>query len=241
MSLYIPLSLKRNSSSSSSILFIITLSLLLLLFISNSHGQKITPRPFPTAATYTAHLITTNKSRLCPDCTFDGKHYYNADKNKQYGHVQWFYGPTNDTSKSSYVNFADIFLGNKQQMYLIQDDGIRNNNNNNNNNNIDDSKASCTLIAPYKNPIFNNSWSEEAIYVGTVFFKNELCRKFDNVYPYFIQGEVYPGSYYESIFSGLPKGFVNEVETFWYDIDFDINIPNDEFFVGVESMDCQAP
>ena len=25
------------------------------------------------------------------------------------------------------------------------------------------------------------------------------------------------------------------------DIDFDINIPNDEFFVGVESMDCQAP
>ena len=44
-----------------------------------------------------------------------------------------------------------------------------------------------------------------------VFFKNELCRKFDNVYPYFIQGEVYPGSYYESIFSGLPKGFVNEV------------------------------
>ena len=66
-------------------------------------------------------------------------------------------------------------------------------------------------------------------------------RKFDNVYPYFIQGEVYPGSYYESIFSGLPKGFVNEVETFWYDIDFDINIPNDEFFVGVESMDCQAP
>ena len=25
------------------------------------------------------------------------------------------------------------------------------------------------------------------------------------------------------------------------DIDFDINIPNDDFFIGVESMDCQAP
>ena len=105
-------------------------------------------------------------------------------------------------------------MGKKQKMFLVQDGGEKG----------DDSKATCTLITPYKNPIFNNSWSEEAIYVGTVFFKNELCRKFDNVYPYFIQGEVYPGSYYESIFSGLPKGFVNEVETFWYDIDFDINI-----------------
>ncbi len=188
------------------ILLIITFTLLIDNNIINAANHNIanrdsenTPNPFPTAATYTAHLITTSRSRLCPQCTFSGKHYYNADPNKQYGHVQWFYGATNDTTKSTYINFGDIFMGKKQKMFLVQDGGGKG----------DDSKATCTLITPYKNPIFNNSWSEEAKYVGNVFFKNELCKKFANVYPYFIQGEVYPGFYYESIFTGLPKGFVN--------------------------------
>ena len=196
-------------------------------------NAKITPKPFPRAATYTAHLVTTNKSRLCPSCTFDGKHYYNSDDKKLYGHVQWFYGATNDTSKKTFVNFADIFMGNKQKMFLIQDGGQRDGE--------EDSKASCTLIDSYTNPIFNNSWSEGARYIGTAYFKNELCKKFDNVYPFFIQGEVYPGFYYESIFSGLPKGFVNEVETFWYDSDFDVQVPDDKFFTGVEAMSCASP
>ena len=84
-------------------------------------------------------------------------------------------------------------MGNKQKMFLIQDGGQRDGE--------EDSKASCTLIDSYTNPIFNNSWSEGARYIGTAYFKNELCKKFDNVYPFFIQGEVYAGFYYESIFA----------------------------------------
>ena len=135
--------------------------------------------------------------------------------------------------KKTFVNFADIFMGNKQKMFLIQDGGQKDGE--------EDSKASCTLIDSYTNPIFNNSWSKGSRYVGTAYFKNELCKKFDNVYPFFIQGEVYPGFYYESIFSGLPKGFVNEVETFWYDSDFDVQVPDDKFFTGVEAMSCASP
>ena len=82
-----------------------------------TRDSENTPNPFPTAATYTAHLVTTSRSRLCPQCTFSGKHYYNADPNKQYGHVQWFYGATNDTTKSTYINFDDIFMGKKQKMF----------------------------------------------------------------------------------------------------------------------------
>ena len=54
--------------------------------------------------------------------------------------------------EETFVNFADIFMGNKQKMFLIQDGGQKDGE--------EDSKASCTLIDSYTNPIFNNSWSK---------------------------------------------------------------------------------
>ena len=47
------------------------------------------PRAFPPAASYTAHLVTTAKSRLCSECTFDGRHHFNSDSAKAFGHVAW--------------------------------------------------------------------------------------------------------------------------------------------------------
>ena len=81
--------------------------------------------------------------------------------------------------RRKHSNFADIPMGNKQKMFLIQDGGQKDGE--------EDSKASCTLIDSYTNPIFNNSWSKGSRYVGTAYFKNELCKKFDNVYPFFIK------------------------------------------------------
>ena len=191
------------------------------------------PRDFPLAASYTAHLVTNARSALCANCTFDGTHHINADPAKQYGLVQWVYGATNDTARRSYVNFATVFLGAKQQMLMVQQGGKGST--------AASSAASCTLIAPYPAPIFNASWSAGAAFVGVEWFQQRLCRHWTGVYPFFIQGEVYASDYFEDLVTGQPVGFVNEVETFWYGADFRAEAVPDTLFEGVASMGCAAP
>ena len=59
----------------------------MLLLIVAASGASPEPAPFPVAASYTAHLRTTNQSKLCPSCTFDGRHHYDSDEKKLFGHV----------------------------------------------------------------------------------------------------------------------------------------------------------
>ena len=190
----------------------------------------LTPRPFPAAATYTAHLVTTEKSQLCSRCTFDGLHHYNSDPSKAFGHVAWFYGPTNNASDR--VSFLDIFLGAKQQMFLVQDTGPTPR--------PGEHSAECMKVAPYPAPIFNHTWAADAQYMGTAYYQHRMCHAWSGVYPFFIQGEIYPSVYYEDVFTGLPVGFTNEVEQFWYDTNFAAAVPADELFTNVASLNCSS-
>ena len=194
------------------------------------------PNPFPAAATYTAHLRTTSRSKLCATCTFDGEHHYNSDPSRLYGHVAWYYGPSNRTA--AFINFLDVFLGAKQQMFLVSEQPpakgqaeVR-----------APAEAQCTLIEPYPAPIFNHSWAAGAAYVGTRWFHQRLCREWTGVYPYFIQGEVRVSRYFEDVFTGLPAGFINEVEEFWYDVTtFSTATPADSLFTEVAALNCSSP
>jgi hypothetical protein len=143
--------------------------------------QHVRPSPFPHAASYVAHLRTTAKSKLCARCTFDGRHHYNSDPSKLYGHVAWYYGPTNRSTP--FVNFLDVFLGARQQMFLVSGSAA--------------GEASCTKVAPYPPPIFNKSWANGATYQGAHWFHERLCHHWSGVYPFFIQGEVYASEYYQ--------------------------------------------
>jgi len=179
---------------------VLLFSIVAVVVIAANHTVK--PTPFPTSATWSAHLLTTNRSDLCPECTFDGRHSINSDENMV--HVRWFYGPTNDTFKSTYTNFADIVLGSRQTMYqvpiffqlsfprdfvltnvyfltifltfallFVQVRG-------------DNSRpASCMKIAHFTMQNFNTSWADAAVYEGDVWFQSRLCRKFTNVCKFF--------------------------------------------------------
>mmetsp|Transcript_37760 Transcript_37760/g.99851 ORF Transcript_37760/g.99851 Transcript_37760/m.99851 type:complete len:222 (+) Transcript_37760:61-726(+) len=188
--------------------------------------EVLMPTAFPPAATYTAHLVTTNASKLCSLCTFDGRHYYNSNPDKLYGHVAWVYGPSDKSEP--YVNFIDIFLGHRREMYLITDEG--------------GGSAHCNRIAPYLADIFNASWANGASYLGVQWFHGRLCHVWDGVYPYFIQGEVAASTYFEDAFTRLPAGYVNMFESFWYDADtFVIRPePDDEMFTSVLNLNCSA-
>ena len=196
------------------------------LSIAVLSDATIKPNPFPPSATWTAHLLTTNNSELCAACTFKGVHSINTKENKL--HVRWEYGPTNDTTRSTYTNFADIVLGDQQTMYQVRGDN--------------NAKASCINISPFPMSNFNASWSNDAVYEGDYWFKGRLCRKFTNVYPYVVQAKNVPSTYYEHIFSGLPAGYENELELMWYDPDdFDLTEPKDAVFDNVLLMNCTAP
>ena len=94
-------------------------------------------------------------------------------------------------------------------------------------------------MSPYPAPIFNTTWSDSAEYAGIGWFHGRLTRQWSNVYPYFIQGEVYPSIYYEDFFTGLPAGFTNQVEDFWYDAeDFLVKSPEDRYFTAVQDLNC---
>lgn len=183
------------------------------------------PRPFPTAASYTAHLVTTNASKLCAECTFDGRHHFDADPAKSYGHVAWLYGPT--AAPLRRVNFMDVFLGAREEMILVQDLGH--------------GAAQCVKVSPYPAPVFNRSWAAGAEYAGVVWFQRRLCHSWTGVYPFFIQGEVRASTYYEDVFSGRPAGFVNAVETFWYDAaDFEVGPVAQEWFLATLELNCSS-
>ena len=106
------------------------------------------PSPFPPAASYTAHLVTTSKSRLCAECTFDGRHHFDSAPERLYGHVAWLYGAT-AAPVEKYVNFLDVFLGARQQMFLVQDN---------------DRVPECVKIDPYRPAVSNHSWAAGAKY-----------------------------------------------------------------------------
>ena len=47
--------------------------------------------------------------------------------------------------------------------------------------------------------------------------------------------------YYEDVFTGLPAGFVNEVEEFWYDVGtFSTAPPADALFTEVAALNCSS-
>ena len=59
------------------------------------------------------------------------------------------------------------------------------------------------------------------------------------MYPFFIQGEIRVSDYFEDVFTGLPAGFVNEVEEFWYDVStFSTATPDDQLFTQVATLNC---
>ena len=49
------------------------------------------------------------------------------------------------------------------------------------------------------------------------------------------------GEYYEDVFTGLPAGFTNKLETFWYGDDFVAETPADELFLNVLNVACKPP
>ena len=66
--------------------------------------------------------------------------------------------------------------------------------------------------------VYNETWSADARYVGLEWFHGKFCRKFENTYPFFVQGELYESVYYEEVSLGLPAGYVNPVaETLFWD------------------------
>jgi len=179
------------------------------------------PLPFPSSASYSCTLTTTNASTLCPLCSFEGTHYYSTDTNM--GFVQWIYGPTDDPSDR--VNFLDVFHGDDEKMLMVQDVA---------------GKPVC-LDIPFSDPIFDKTWAEGAVYEGTVWFEGRLARKFSNTYPYFVQGEVAISDYYEDVFSNLPVAFVNIFATLLYSEDFKAVEPDAAIFTAVEELQCLAP
>ncbi|KAJ1454418.1 hypothetical protein M885DRAFT_618205 [Pelagophyceae sp. CCMP2097] len=180
------------------------------------------PTPFPAAASYDCVLTTTAKSKLCSTCTFVGRHYYNSDPSKAYGHVAWQYGPSGSNKT---VNFMDIFHGADQAMFLVQDLGS--------------GKAQCMRV-PHADPVFNATWADNAEYVGVGWFHSRLAHQWDRVFPFFIQGEVEEGSYFEDVFTHLPLGFENTLATLVYGESFQTAVPDDKLFTSIEDVECGA-
>jgi hypothetical protein len=202
-----------------------SLGYLVLLFaaISSNTNAEIVPADFPTAASYDCVLFTTNASSLCAECTFFGRHHFSVASND--GYVQWMYG-TSVADVSTYVNFLDVFRGDENLMYMVQDVN---------------SKALC-LELPYEDPLFNLTWSAEAVFEGHQWYDGRLTRKFGNVYPFFIQGEVAVSTYYEDVFTSLPVAFVNVYASLVYKTDtFRVSEPDEAYFTAVETLRCVTP
>lgn len=195
---------------------------LLLVVGVAAHGAR-KPAPFPPAASYDCTLTTTAKSKLCAECAFAGRHYYNSDRKKEYGSVSWVYGPANATEKT---NFMDVFHGAAKKMFLVQDgpDGL----------------ARCAAV-DFPAPVFNRSWAAGAVYIGTAFFHGRLAHRFDGVFPYFVQGEVESGAYFEDVFTSLPLGFNNSLAELRYGENFSPATPPDAMFTAIDQVACAPP
>jgi len=198
-----------------------------LLLAASIHSALSTPEPhaFPVAATFKASLITTEKSHVCPNCIFKGRHHINSHPDKMYGHVAWVYGPIDKPEKK--FNFKNVFLGNVQEMYIMHSGK--------------DARANdteCVKVKPYPRPIFDYNWNKNAVFEGVEWFHGTYCNRFGNVYPYWVQGDQQKVTYYEGVFDELPRGYKNDIEDMWFDWGNTIDVPSDKWFTNVLNVDC---
>jgi hypothetical protein len=206
-----------------------------VLFVLVAAALK--PRPFPRRSVYVARLVTNANSKLCANCTFNGKHYFDASPGKLYGFVQWVYGKSAERDVSKLTNFMDVFLGNQQKMVMVTDQSQAS---------VSGSletKASCMII-PHTDKVFNETWATNAKYLGDVFWHGRLARKFSGVFPFFIQGEVYEGFYYEDALSPFhPVGYENQVmdlELTDFRVVLDVDLTDDMFTSVLQLEACKS-
>ena len=209
---------------------IIRYSFLLIIAVANISSSERRPRPFPKSAIYSANLKTNKYSKLCLECTFYGSNHF-FDTKQDRGYVSWWFGKTaNDhDNQDGFSNFKDVFHGDEQKMFLIMDSQSK------------DGSADCTRVDNYKASVFNLTWSDGAKYEGIVWFTPQvLAHKFSNVYPYFIQGEIYPSEYYEAVeYPYQPLGYKNHVSEMWYyNMEMNVTI-KPEKFEFVSELGCQ--
>ena len=216
--------------------------------IASSDEISRLPNPFPRRARYKAALITTNRSKLCPDCLFETPvgdfHEINADLGL--GKITWEFREKNSTAEKT--NDLNILIQKEREMWFLirhpkpfaQEEIMDNylekklaafnisspDTSNTNSSHLkwkqnqEKVNSFCQRV-PLPCPgfkIYNETWSADARYVGLEWFHGKFCRKFENTYPFFVQGELYESVYYEEVSSGLPAGYVNPVaETLFWD------------------------
>ena len=69
-------------------------------------------------------------------------------------------------------------------------------------------------------------------------------RKFSGVFPFFVQGEVYEGDYFEeALYPFRPVGYSNKVMDMWFEEDFKAEEEiKDDVFSSVKAVEgCKAP
>ena len=199
-----------------------------IMFVSHGHTKSVVamlamlptgslanelPNSFPAAATYTAHLRTTNQSKLCPLCTFDGEHHYNSDRSREFGHVAWYYGPT--SRAKPFTNFLDVFLGAQQQMFLVHEGSARS---------MHASRAvPCSDLQPF-------------VGAGGGLQRRQVVPQAPLPHVYRGVPVLHPrGDPRERLLRGLFHG----VEEFWYEAaTFSTATPGDEFFTNVNTLNC---
>ena len=210
---------------------IFLLSLLWTVVLAGTSLSDRRPRLFPKSAIYSATLKTNSFSNLCSDCTFYGSNHF-FDTVADRGYISWWYGKTvnDDVNQKGFTNFKDVMFGDEQKMYLMMDSKLH------------DGSTDC-LVIDHKQSVFNQSWSEGAKYEGIVWFTPQvLAYKFTNVYPYFVQGEVYPSEYYEAVeYPYQPLGYKNHVSEMWYGSMVMDALIKPEQFEFVKEMGCKPP
>ena len=210
---------------------IIEFTLLLIIARVDTSFSQRRPRPFPRSAIYSATLKTNKYSKLCAECTFHGtNHFFDTEQNR--GYVSWWFGKTanDEGNQDGFSNFKDVFFGDDQKMFLIMDSKSQ------------DRSADCAIIE-HQPSVFNQSWSHGAKYEGIVWFTPQvLAHRFTNVYPYFVQGEIYPSEYYEAVeYPYQPLGYKNHVCEMWYGNMIQNATIKAEQFEFVNEMGCKPP
>ena len=89
------------------------------LSIASSDEISRFPNPFPRRARYKAALITTKRSKLCPDCLFETPvgdfHEINADLGL--GKITWEFREKNSTAEKT--NDLNILIQKEHEMWFL--------------------------------------------------------------------------------------------------------------------------
>ena len=92
------------------------------LSIASSDEISRHPNPFPRRARYKAALITTKRSKLCPDCLFETPvgdfHEINADLGL--GKITWEFRVNNSTAENS----NDLNIKPNYMMEIVYNKGL---------------------------------------------------------------------------------------------------------------------